>query len=98
MPGANVYLASFMLFLGQFRADDYVQDMIRMGFSRFIDVHVWRYKGYRDLPVHFVGSVAHVFEDTLRQAAKSHRLHVGRIMQRPIEGLAQYHGIPMHAH
>ncbi|MBI1183240.1 hypothetical protein GC194_03135 [bacterium] len=90
-PHANVYLASFMKFLSDNKDDRYVQDMVYHGLSRFIDIHIWRYKGFKTVPVHFVGSIAFFFENVLRKAADNHRIQVGRIIQKPVEELLNYH-------
>lgn len=88
---ANVYLASFMRFLSDNKEDAFVQDFVYRGFSDFIDIHIWRYKEHKEVPIHFVGSVASHFEELLRKAAAAHRLKMGRIIQRPVESLLTYH-------
>ncbi|MGB0430730.1 MAG: hypothetical protein ACPGLV_09670 [Bacteroidia bacterium] len=88
---ANVYLASFMKFLSDNREDRYVQDMVYHGLSKFIDIHIWQYKAYKTVPVHFVGSIAFFFENVLRKAASNHRIQMGRIIRRPVEYLFEYH-------
>ena len=90
-PNANVYLASYMKFLSDNRDDKYIQEMVYHGLSSFIDIHIWQYKGYKNLPVHFVGSIAYFFEEVLRKAANNHRLQVGRIIRRPVDYLLEYH-------
>ena len=90
-PHANVYLSSFMKFLSDNRDDRYVQDMVYHGLSRFIDIHIWQYKGYKAVPVHFVGSIAFYFETVLRKAADNHRIKVGRIIRKPVEELLKHH-------
>ncbi len=88
---ANVYLASFMKFLSDNHEDRYIQDMVYHGLSRFIDIHIWQYKTYKTVPVHFVGSIAYFFENVLRKAANNHRIQMGRIIRRPVEYLVEYH-------
>ncbi|MFY0672059.1 MAG: hypothetical protein JXQ87_01560 [Bacteroidia bacterium] len=90
-PHANVYLASFMKFLSDNREDRYIQDMVYHGLSRFIDIHIWQYKNFKNVPVHFVGSIAFFFENVLRKAANNHRIQMGRIIRRPVEHLLKYH-------
>jgi N-acetylglucosamine kinase-like BadF-type ATPase len=90
-PHANVYLASFMKFLSDNREDRYIQDMVYHGLSRFIDIHIWQYRNFKSVPVHFVGSIAYFFENVLRKAANNHRIQMGRIIRRPVEHLLEYH-------
>lgn len=90
-PHANVYLASFMRFLSDNKDEKYVQDMVYKGLSKFIDIHIWRYRGYKEVPVHFVGSIAYHFEDLLRKVAAIHHIKVGRIIQKPVDTLVEHH-------
>ena len=53
--------------------------------------NVASYKGYQELPCNFVGSVAHVFEQVLREAAQPLGITIGNIIKNPMEGLIKYH-------
>lgn len=88
---ANVYLASFMKFLSDNREDPFVQKMVYKGLSTFIDIHIWQYKGYKEVPVHFVGSIAFYFENLLRKVAGIHHLNMGRIIRKPVVQLLEHH-------
>lgn len=90
-PHANVYLSRFMKFLSDNRDEKYIQEMVYRGLSKFIDIHIWQYKDYKSLPVHFVGSIAFYFETVLRKAASNHRINVGRIIRKPVEELLKHH-------
>ncbi len=90
-PHANVYLASFMRFLSDARDDDWVRKFMYKGFSEFITIHVWKFKNYKEVPVHFVGSIAYYFQDLLKHEAKIHHLNVGEIVKQPVQNLVAYH-------
>jgi hypothetical protein len=90
-PNPNVYLASFMRFLSDNRDSKWVRDFIYNGFSKFINIHIWKYENHKDVPVHFVGSVAFHFQDLLREACKIHRLNIGVITSEPVVNLVDYH-------
>ncbi len=90
-PNANVYLASFMRFLSDHRENKWVTDLIYNGFSKYINIHIWKYKEHKEVPVHFVGSVAYHFQDLLREACKIHRLDIGVITSEPAVNLLAYH-------
>lgn len=90
-PNANVYLASFMKFLSDNRKDPYVQKMVYRGLSEFIDIHIWQYRDYKSYPVHFVGSIAYFFENTLKKVAETHRINLGRIIRKPVSDLVAFH-------
>jgi len=90
-PNANVFLASFMTFLGRHKSDAFVQDWLDEGFKAFLDVHVACFEGASAMPIHFVGSVAYHFQDALKKACADRGYRVGNIIKKPIDGLAQYH-------
>jgi hypothetical protein len=90
-PNPNVYLASFMRFLSDNREEKWVRDFIYNGFSKFINIHIWKYEHHKDVQVHFVGSVAYHFQDLLREACKIHRLNIGVITSEPVVNLVEYH-------
>ena len=90
-PNANVFLASFMTFLGRHKSDPFVQDWLDEGFKAFLDVHVACFEGASAMPIHFVGSVAYHFQDALKKACADRGYRVGNIIKKPIDGLAQYH-------
>jgi nucleoside-diphosphate-sugar epimerase len=70
-PYANVYLAGFMKLIHQFLYLDYVSDMIAEGMSKFLRIHVMCFENYREVPVHFIGSVAYFFSEQLRKEAEA---------------------------
>ncbi|MFN5209560.1 MAG: ATPase [Bacteroidota bacterium] len=90
-PHANVYLASFMPVITEFKHLPYVRDMVHKGMIHFMKNHVICFRGYQKYPVHFIGSIAHLFEDVLREAASELDVKVGNIIQKPIYGLVDYH-------
>jgi N-acetylglucosamine kinase-like BadF-type ATPase len=90
-PNANVFLASFMTFLGRHKSDPFVQDWLDEGFKSFLDVHVACFEGASGMPIHFVGSVAYHFQDALKKACADRGYRMGNIIKKPIDGLAQYH-------
>jgi len=90
-PHANVYLASFMKFLSDNSSDPYVYEMISDGFFEFLNTHVKCYKNYKEVPVHFIGSVAYYFKDILEKTCQAQDIQIGKIIKRPIDGLIQHH-------
>ena len=49
-PNANVFLASFMTFLGRHKADPFVLEWLDEGFKAFLDVHVACFEGLKTCP------------------------------------------------
>jgi N-acetylglucosamine kinase-like BadF-type ATPase len=90
-PNPNVYLASFMRFARDHNDHPFFKEMIYKGISGFINIHVWCYENFREVPVHFVGSIAYYFKDTLEEVAKNYRFTIGKIVKKPVTPLADYY-------
>lgn len=90
-PNANVYLGRFAPFADKHKNNPFVKDLVYQGFKEFIDIHVLCYKNIHNLPIHFVGSIAYHFRDLLKSALCDANLKLGKIVQKPIDGLIQYH-------
>ena len=90
-PHANVYLASFMKFLGQHKEEALFQEWVEEGIREFIQIHVKCFKKWEQVPVHFIGSIGYYFESALRVACEKEGLKTGRIIKKPIHSLVQYH-------
>lgn len=88
---ANVYLASFMKFIGKFGDHAHVKSWLREGMTKFLDIHVQCYPQYREVKTHFVGSVAYYFHHILKERCEAMDVNMGRIIQKPIDGLVEYH-------
>jgi glucosamine kinase len=89
--GGNTYLASFTAFMGAHKDHPFIKDLVRDCLSEFLDRHVVKYSGYKKLPIHFVGSIAHHFEDVLRQVMLDRGMQLGNVVRKPIFSLAEYH-------
>lgn len=90
-PHANVYLASFMRFISNHKDDPFFREMVEKGMREFMAVHVCSFVHFREVKVHFIGSISYFFERELRAAAESLDITVGKIVRKPIDGLVQYH-------
>ena len=90
-PNANVYLASFTRFIGKYKEEPFVKEMLIQGMRDFLINHVCCFENYKELPVHFIGSVAFHFQDELVIAAKELDVKMGRIIKQPIKNLVDYH-------
>jgi len=90
-PRPNTYLATFMPLLSEFRDADYTRSLLREGLDAFLTRYVTPFPQHRELPLHFVGSVAFHFQEELRERAKLLGLRVGEVTRHPVEGLVQYH-------
>ncbi|NDB03678.1 MAG: N-acetylglucosamine kinase, partial [Flavobacteriaceae bacterium] len=91
-PNPNTYLASFAEFI--FTAPEvngYFYQLISDGMDRFIKRRVLCYEEAQNVPIHFIGSIAHFSEEMIRNAMKPYRIKLGEIIRRPIDGLIDYY-------
>lgn len=89
-PYPNRWLASLSPFIWENIGVPEVEAMVVGAFRSFFERNVMQYHR-PDLPVHFVGSVAHVYEPILRRVAGEMGLMVGSILKKPINKLLEYH-------
>ena len=87
----NAYLATFAKFLIQHKDTEFCQKIIRKGMKSFIKNYVMQYDNCREVPVHFVGSIAYYLREELQQAFDKYDLQLGNVLRRPIDGLISYH-------
>ncbi|CAN5130793.1 ATPase [soil metagenome] len=87
----STFLATFSKFIFQHLKEPYVYKLVYASFSEFFENNVMAYEGYRNLKVHFVGSIAFYYSDLLRQVANDKGIAVRNILEAPIAGLTLYH-------
>ncbi|MEM6725311.1 MAG: hypothetical protein AAF598_14820 [Bacteroidota bacterium] len=85
------YMASFSKFLGEHLDHPYVRDLIAGSFGEFLDRQVLKYPSAQDDPIHFIGSIAHFFQEVLIECLKERGMTVGEIIRNPMERLISYH-------
>ena len=87
----NAYLAAFAEFVFTHEQNNYFYKLISDGICDFIEHRVLCYKQAQNVPVHFIGSIAHFSQAIIRDAAKPYQLEIGNFVQHPINGLIDYH-------
>ena len=87
----NTYLAKFAKFLIEHKEDPYMQNIIMNGLDRFIKHQILQFKDAKQIPVHFVGSIAYFLQEEIQQKMVEYGLKMGRVIKRPIDGLVDYH-------
>lgn len=90
-PHANVYLASFMKFIGKFNTHPHVEAWVKDGIRQFIRIHVHCFDNYKLVKTHFIGSIGHYFKPCLEEVCLEEGVILGDIIRKPIYGLADYH-------
>lgn len=89
-PFPNSYLAGFSRFMIQHKQHPFIQQVLKDGFQEFIDTNVKDYKAYKTLDCNFVGSIAYYYQDELRAVFAENGIRIGKILQKPIEGIYEY--------
>lgn len=87
----NTYLASFAEFIFTSERNGYFYKILSEGIQEFVANRVLYFPESRNVPIHFIGSIAHFSEDIIRATLRPYNLEVGNIVRRPIEGLIEYY-------
>ena len=72
-------------------SDSSINQWLIDGFHEFIKVHVECFSNHKEVPLHFIGSIAYYFKDELLSVCNQRGIRVGNIIKAPIDGLADYH-------
>ena len=89
-PMANRFLGTCSLFISEHLQNPHLRQLVVDNFRQFFRSNIAPYK-HKDLPVHFIGSMANSYQDELNEAATLEGYTVGKIMKSPMEGLIAYH-------
>lgn len=89
-PRPNTFLASFMPFIVQNFHEPVVYEFVKDNFRTFLRRNVKQYDGWERLPIGFNGSIAQVLRSPLEEVMLEEGMHLGRIVQAPMEGLLQW--------
>jgi glucosamine kinase len=87
----SAFLGSFSKFIFQHIDSPYCYKLVYDSFAEFYENNVMKYKDYKNLKVHFQGSIGFYFSDILRQVANDKGITVKNILEGPISGLTLYH-------
>lgn len=90
-PKPNTFLASFVPFLAENIGEPEIYTLVKESFRSFLRRNVMQYDGWQTLPIGFNGSIAALYKQPLAEALQEEGMHLGRIIQAPMEALAEYH-------
>ena len=62
-----------------------------MEMEDFVENYIKQFDNYKEVPVHFIGSIAFYLKDELEQILNKHQIKLGNVLRRPIDGLIEYH-------
>ena len=92
-PTPNSIIASFAEFAVQYRSEESIKEIITDVFQEYITRNLLKYQITTSVPVHFIGSIAYMFQSKLAYLLTKNSLLPGRFLRKPIDGLGIYHGI-----
>ncbi|WP_373710268.1 BadF/BadG/BcrA/BcrD ATPase family protein [Kaistella sp.] len=90
-PRANAYLGEFNHFIAERKSHPYFQNMVFDEMKNFLDYQVLPYPESGEIEINFIGYISYIYEDILRAAAAELNLTIGKVVQKPIESLVDYH-------
>lgn len=90
-PRANAYLGEFNKFIAEHKSHAYFQNMVFDEMKNFLDYQVLPYPESGEIEINFIGYISYIYEDILRAAAAELNLTIGKVVQKPIESLVDYH-------
>lgn len=90
-PAPSRFLASFSNFINENRGHPYIYSLITHAFRLFYKYQVCCYARHKEVPVHFVGSVAFHYQDILTRVGQEFGIKTGKFIKAPIDGLVEYH-------
>jgi N-acetylglucosamine kinase-like BadF-type ATPase len=87
----NTYLATFSEFLIRNKSYPVFREIILKGLDRFINHQILQFDNATEIPIHFVGSIAFYLVEEIKEVLVSKGLTIGKVVQRPIDNLVEYH-------
>lgn len=87
----NTYLAKFAKFIIEHKQVQEMKTIIEDGLQRFISHQILQFDDAKEVPIHFIGSIAHYLKDEIDKALKKNGLRLGNVVKRPIDGLVEHH-------
>lgn len=93
VPNPNAYLATFAKFLIQHKDHEFIQKIVLNEMQNFVDLNIKQFENSKDVPVHFIGSIAYYLKEELDMILTKNGLKLGNIFRKPIDGLIHYHSV-----
>lgn len=87
----NRFLAGFSPFIHDNLDRPAIKQLVVDSFTEFFRRHVFKYENASSLPLSFIGSIAHHYEQILREVCATEGLTCKTITQKPIDALVKFH-------
>lgn len=92
-PNANAFLASFCKWISAFKNENYINQLLKNSFSKFIEKQILPYGVDISKTINCIGSIAFYFQNEWKEVILQYGYEIGKIEQTPISGLIQYHSL-----
>ena len=90
-PKPNTFLASCVPVREENIDEPKIYNLVKESFRSFLRRNVMQYDGWQTLPIGFNGSIAKIYKKPLLEALEEEGMHLGRIIQAPMEAMVEYH-------
>jgi N-acetylglucosamine kinase-like BadF-type ATPase len=90
-PNPNAYMATFARFLIKHKNTEFCRKFIYDEITEFVENYIMQFDDYKEIPVHFVGSIAFYLKEELKEIMNNYGIKIGNVIKRPIDGLIAYH-------
>ena len=87
----NQVVAAYADFVTEKNQHPFIRRILENGFREFFERFVFKYAGFKNLPVHFIGSIAVLNKEILHAVMDALKLSKGITLKSPMEGLVKYH-------
>ena len=88
----NKWLNDYAVFLAENMGNEYVNTLVKNELKRFFERNILQYD-YTDYPVSFVGEVACLYSDVIKEIASEMGVEVSDIKELSLPGLVKYHAM-----
>lgn len=85
------FFASFSPFIIQNIEKDYFENLVIAAFSDFFSMNICKYPNYQEYPLKFIGSIAFIYKDLLKEVARLFGCEIIAIEKAPMKGLIDFH-------
>jgi len=93
VPNPNAYLATFAKFLIQHKDHEFIKKIVLNDMQNFVDFYITQFENCKEVPVHFIGSIAYYLKEELELVLSKNGLKLGNVFRKPIDGLIHYHSL-----
>ncbi|MBN9284998.1 MULTISPECIES: N-acetylglucosamine kinase [unclassified Flavobacterium] len=93
VPNPNAFLATFAKFLIKHKDHEFIRKIVLHDMQVFVDNYITQFDDCREIPVHFIGSIAYYLKEELEMVLNGNGLTLGNVYRKPIDGLINYHTV-----